>query len=316
MSVTQPAASLSLRELSRRAQGLAPGHRACAGCGFPTVIRLLLSVAPDPVVVVNATGCLEVVSTIYPYSAWPVPWMHNAFENAAATASGVVAAAQALHARGKIPAIPKVVTIGGDGGTYDIGLQSLSGAIERGHNFLYICYNNEGYMNTGIQRSSATPQGARTTTTPVGSRQLGKLQPRKDLTEIIAAHGAPYVAQASISHWGDLAKKLRKALTASGPTFLNVLTPCQPGWDYPPDQLVEMARLAVETRYWPLYEVEKGVHRITHVTREPVPLKTWLEKQGRFRHLMADPASIDVLEQWVDANWKRLEGRAGAPHLQ
>lgn len=308
---TVPPASLNLRDLSQRAQGLVPGHRACAGCGFPMIIRLLLATAPGPIVVVNATGCLEVVSTIYPYSAWPVPWLHNAFENAAATASGVEAASKALFARGRIAHIPKVVAIGGDGGTYDIGLQSLSGALERGHDFLYICYNNEGYMNTGIQRSSATPQGARTTTTPVGARQPGKLQPRKDLTEIVAAHNVPYAAQASISHWGDLAKKLRKAMSISGPTFLNVLTPCQPGWDYPPDQLVEMARLAVESRYWPLYEVEAGRHRITHIAREQLPVRVWVEKQGRFRHLLADEAALASLQAWVDANWERLVSRAG-----
>lgn len=312
MSVT-PSVSLSLRELSKRAQGLAPGHRACAGCGFPMIIRLLLATAPGPVVVVNATGCLEVVSTIYPYSAWPVPWLHNAFENAAATASGVEAAAKALHARGRIAARPKVVAIGGDGGTYDIGLQSLSGALERGHDFLYVCYNNEGYMNTGIQRSSATPQGARTTTTPVGSRQPGKLQPRKDLTEIVAAHNVPYAAQASISHWGDLAKKLRRALSVPGPTFLNVLTPCQPGWDYPPAQLVEVARLAVETRYWPLYEVDGGTHRLTYVPRESLPVRAWIEKQGRFAHLLGDEEALASLQTWVDANWQRLTSRTGAP---
>ncbi len=304
--------SLNLRELSKRSQGLAPGHRACAGCGFPMIIRMLLAVAPGPVVIVNATGCLEVVSTIYPYSAWPVPWLHNAFENAAATASGVEAATKALHGRGKISEVPKIIAIGGDGGTYDIGLQSLSGAVERGHNFLYICYNNEGYMNTGIQRSSATPQGAWTTTTPVGPEQSGKPQIRKDLTEIIAAHGAPYVAQASISHWGDLGKKLRKGLTITGPTFLNVLTPCQPGWDYPAAQLVEVAELAVETRYWPLYEVERGVHRITHVVRQAVPVRAWLEKQGRFRHLLSSEIDIAALQAWVDENWKRLEARANA----
>ncbi|MDR5709765.1 MAG: thiamine pyrophosphate-dependent enzyme, partial [Armatimonadota bacterium] len=156
--------SLNLRELSRRTQGLASGHRACAGCGFPVVVRLLFAVARRPLVVVNATGCMEVVTTLYPYSAWPVPYLHNAFENAAATASGVEAAVRALQRRGRLSSPPKVVAIGGDGGTYDIGLQSLSGALERGHEFLYICYNNEAYMNTGIQRSSATPQGARTTT--------------------------------------------------------------------------------------------------------------------------------------------------------
>ena len=301
--------SLSLRELSKRSQGLAPGHRACAGCGIPVLVRLLLAVAPDPPVVVNATGCLEVVSTIYPYSAWPVPWLHNAFENAAATASGVEAAARALFARGRIRRVPKVVAIGGDGGTYDIGLQSLSGAIERGHDFLYICYNNEGYMNTGIQRSSATPPGARTTTTPVGAHGRGKLEPRKDLTEIVVAHGVRYAAQASISHWGDLAKKLQKALATPGPTFLNVLTPCQPGWDYPPEDLAEIARLAVETRYWPLYEVADGRYRLTFTPRPPLPVRAWLERQGRFRHLLDDPEAVERFQAWVDANWDRLTAR-------
>jgi pyruvate ferredoxin oxidoreductase beta subunit len=168
-------------------------------------------------------------------------------------------------------------------------------------------------MNTGIQRSSATPQGARTTTTPVGVRQPGKLQPRKDLTEIVAAHNVPYVAQASISHWGDLAKKLRKALSISGPTFLNVLTPCQPGWDYPSDQLVEVARLAVESRYWPLYEVDGGQHRLTFNPREPIPVRDWVGRQGRFKHLLTDQATLDGLQAWVDANWQRLAARAAAP---
>lgn len=304
--------SLNLRELSQRTQGLAPGHRACAGCGFPVVVRLLFAVARRPLVVVNATGCMEVVTTIYPYSAWPVPYLHNAFENAAATASGVEAAIQALRRRGKLDRQYKVVAIGGDGGSYDIGLQSLSGALERGHDFLYICYNNEAYMNTGIQRSSATPQGARTTTSPVGSRLQGKRQPRKDLTEIVAAHGVPYVAQASISHWADLGRKLEKALAISGPTFVNVLTPCQPGWDYPPEKLVEVARLAVESCYWPLYEVEEGRYRITYLPREAVPVRAFLEMQGRFRHLLQDGEAVASLQRWVDANWERLRARASS----
>jgi len=262
---------------------------------------LLLSVALEPLVVVNATGCLEVISTIYPYSAWPVPWLHNAFENAAATASGVEAAAKALFARGRIARIPKIVAIGGDGGTY-----------ERGHNFLYICYNNEGYMNTGIQRSSATPAGARTTTTPVGIYRRGKLQPRKDLTEIVVAHGVRYAAQASISHWGDLAKKLQKALATTGPTFLNVLTPCPLGWDYPPEEMVEVAQLAVQTRYWPLYEVEEGRYRLTYIPRKPLPVRAWLERQGRFRHLLDDPEAVARFQAWVDANWNRLVARTRA----
>jgi len=306
--------SLNLRELSQRAQGLAPGHRACAGGGFPVVVRLLFAVARRPLVVVNATGCMEVVTTLYPYSAWPVPYLHNAFENAAATASGVEAAVRALQRRGRLSSPPKVVAIGGDGGTYDIGLQSLSGALERGHDFLYICYNNEAYMNTGIQRSSATPQGARTTTSPVGRVLRGKVQPRKDLTEIVAAHGIPYVAQASISHWADLGRKLQKALEVSGPSFVNVLTPCQPGWDYPPEQLVEVARRAVESRYWPLYEVEGGRYRVTYVPREPVPVRAFLEMQGRFRHLLGDEEAVEALQRWVDANWERLRAREAKDH--
>lgn len=274
------------------------------------VVRLLLAVARRPLVVVNATGCMEVVTTTYPHSAWPVPYLHNAFENAAATASGVEAAAKALRRRGQLAEPFKVVAIGGDGGTYDIGLQSLSGALERGHEFLYVCYNNEAYMNTGIQRSSATPQGARTTTSPVGAAQRGKPQPRKDLTEIVAAHGIPYAAQASISHWADLARKLDKALAVSGPSFVNVLTPCQPGWDYPPEQLVEVARLAVESRYWPLYEVENGQTRITYTPRERVPVRAFLETQGRFRHLASDEEAVTEIQRWVEANWERLRARS------
>ncbi|MDR7480918.1 MAG: thiamine pyrophosphate-dependent enzyme [Armatimonadota bacterium] len=304
--------SLNLRELSTRGEGLAPGHRACAGCGFPPIIRLLVTVARRPLVVVNATGCMEVVTTIYPYSAWPVPYIHNAFENAAATASGVEAAVRALVRRGRLHEPPKVVAIGGDGGTYDIGLQSLSGALERGHDFLYICYNNEGYMNTGIQRSSATPPGARTTTSPAGRVLPGKVEMRKDLTEIVAAHNIPYAAQASISHWGDLAKKLAKALATDGPTFLNVLAPCQPGWDYPPHLTVQLAEVAVETRYWPLYEVDAGRWRITVRPARVRPVADWLAMQGRFKHLVAAPDVAQRLQAWVDANWAALEARVAA----
>lgn len=169
-------------------------------------------------------------------------------------------------------------------------------------------------MNTGIQRSSATPQGARTTTSPVGRVLRGKVQPRKDLTEIVAAHGIPYVAQASISHWADLGRKLQKALEVSGPSFVNVLTPCQPGWDYPPEQLVEVARRAVESRYWPLYEVEGGRYRVTYVPREPVPVRAFLEMQGRFRHLLGDEEAVEALQRWVDANWERLRAREAKDH--
>ncbi len=302
--------SLNLRDLSTHGEGLAPGHRACAGCGFPPIIRLLLTAAKQPLVVINATGCMEVVTTIYPYSAWPVPYLHSAFENAAATASGVEAAVRALVRRGRLDAPPKIVAIGGDGGTYDIGLQSLSGALERGHDLLYICYNNEGYMNTGIQRSSATPPGARTTTTPAGRVVPGKVEFRKDLTEIVAAHNIPFAAQASISHWGDLAKKITKALAVQGPSFLNVLAPCQPGWDYPTNLTVELSQVAVDTHYWPLYEVEKGRWRITVKPARVRPVADWLAMQGRFKHLAAAPDVAERLQKWVEENWAALEAKA------
>jgi len=194
----------TLKELSNVPEVLAPGHRMCAGCGAPVVVRQILRGAKAPVVVANATGCLEVSTTIYPYTSWNSPFIHTAFENAAASLSGVEAAYNSLKRQGKVTEEIKFVAFGGDGGTYDIGLQSLSGAMERGHNMVYVCYDNGAYMNTGIQRSSATPKGADTTTTPVGKLQPGKTERRKDLTKIMIAHGIPYVAQVAPSHWNDL----------------------------------------------------------------------------------------------------------------
>jgi len=219
----------SLKELSNNPDRLAGGHRLCAGCGASIAVRqILLAAGESPVVAGCATGCLEVSTTIYPYSSWRTPFIHNAFENSAATVSGVEAAFKGLQRAGKIPADKKMkfVAFGGDGGTYDIGLQSLSGAMERGHQMLYVCYDNGAYMNTGIQRSSATPFGAWATTSEVGKVQQGKVQRRKDLTSIIAAHGIPYAAQASVSHWRDLTTKAEKAFAVDGPAFLNVLSPC------------------------------------------------------------------------------------------
>src|SRR5512140_3934225 len=211
-------AVLKLKDLSEKKELLSGGHRMCAGCGAPIVVRQMLLAIDEPVVIANATGCLEVATTIYPYSAWRVPFIHSAFENAAATISGVEAMYQSLKKQGKIPADKKIkfLAFGGDGGTYDIGLQSLSGAMERGHDMVYVCYDNGAYMNTGIQRSSATPFGAWATTAEVGAAQQGKMQRRKDLTSIIAAHYIPYVAQASVSHWRDLTNKAEKAFAVEG----------------------------------------------------------------------------------------------------
>jgi pyruvate ferredoxin oxidoreductase beta subunit len=268
----------------------------------------------DPVVLANATGCLEVATTIYPYTAWRVPWIHNAFENAASTISGVEAAYQSMVRQGKIEDQNiKFIAYGGDGGTYDIGLQALSGAVERGHQFLYVCYDNGAYMNTGIQRSSATPFGAHTTTSPAGSKIPGKQQFRKDLTKIMAAHDIPFVAQAAPSKWRDLMEKTRKAVDCGGPAFMNVLSSCNRGWRHPTEDTVEITQLAVDTCYWPLYEVENGEWKLSYKPREKPPVEEWLKRQGRFRHLFKpqNRHMIDQLQEEVDRRWDELLALCG-----
>ncbi len=302
----------TIKELSQKQDILTPGHRLCAGCGASIVVRMILKSSKKPVIVASATGCLEVSTTIYPFTAWRSPFIHNAFENASATISGVEAAYKAWRKQGKMKEEVNFVCFGGDGGTYDIGFQSLSGAFERGHNFVYVCYDNEAYMNTGIQRSSATPMGAWTTTSEVGKAQAGKRVHRKNLTEIMAAHGG-YVAQASPSHWRDLVGKAEKAFEYDGPAFINVLAPCPRGWRFPSDQTIEFARQAVETKYWPLYEVMEGEHKITYRPKKEVPVTEWLAPQGRFKHLLKDANKnvVDELQAWVDREWAKLEKLSG-----
>ena len=296
----------TIKQLTELPERLAPGHRLCGGCGASIAVRQVLMGAGDtPVVVGNATGCLEVSTTVYPYTSWNVPYIHNAFENAGATLSGVEAAFKALKRSGKISADKKVkfVAFGGDGGTYDIGLQSLSGAMERGHDLVYVCYDNGAYMNTGIQRSGATPYGAWTTTSEVGKCGLGKMQRRKDLTSILVAHHIPYIAQASISHFQDLIRKAEKAINVDGPAFINVLAPCPRGWRIPFDMTVEIARLGVETNFWPLFEVEDGVWSMTE-QRKPRPVEEFLKPQGRFKHMFkpGNEWMVQEFQAQTDAN--------------
>jgi pyruvate/2-oxoacid:ferredoxin oxidoreductase beta subunit len=532
----------TLKELTKRPKVLTGGHRLCAGCGASIGVRQVLLGTEDPVVVGCATGCLEVTTTIYPYTAWKSPFIHNAFENVAATISGVETAYRALKKKGKIKKEIKFVAFGGDGGTYDIGLQSLSGALERGHKMVYVCYNNEAYMNclslstliatkdglkriteikvgeqvyafdmkthrlvlkrcsgvfdngvhdayelstlhhsikatsnhpflvlkrngrgrenelvwkelkdissgdeivvskqlvpgkskrfdynkvkkgdykvnrinnylrtneeyvyinsvnlaefinslsfgqgssaervhssvltlpqeenypvqnfligneyfamervkeiklvgkeatldlriedehnfiangivvhnTGIQRSGATPCGASTTTAPAGKVKPGKEQFRKDLTSIVAAHHIPYVAQASISHWKDLVNKAEKAFKADGPAFINMLVPCHRGWRYPMEKTVEISKLAVDTGFWPLFEVENGVWRITIRPKERKPIIEWIKSQGRFSHLLKEENKefLERVQKEVDDYWKYLEGMCRATQPQ
>jgi len=296
-----------LKELAGE-EPLAPGHRLCPGCGASIVVRQVLLAAPKDTVVANATGCLEVSTALYPYSAWNRPWIHSAFENAAAVASGMDAGFKALAKRGEGKEHP-IIVFGGDGGTYDIGLQALSGALERGHRFLYVCYDNEAYMNTGIQRSGGTPLGAWTTTTQVGPARAGKIEAKKDLMSIVVAHHVPYAATASISHWRDLMTKVRKALSHDGPTFLHVMAPCTRGWRFDSAKTVRMSRLAVETRVFPLYEVEGGVYRITFPVVNPAPVEEYLRLQGRYSHLFQpqNAAELETIRKGVEENYVRLE---------
>ncbi len=298
----------NIKELSKKPEMFTGGHRACAGCSAPVVARMLYMAADTPIVVGCATGCLEVVSSIFPYTAWKGPFIHSAFENSAATVSGAEAAYRSLKRQGKINKEIKFVAMGGDGGTYDIGLQSLSGAMERGHNMVYVCYNNEAYMNTGIQRSGATPRGAETTTSPVGKAIQGKQQFRKDLTKIMIAHGVPYVAQAIPGRWNDLITKLQKALNTEGPAFVNVLAPCRLGWAYPAEETMEISRVAADCCAWPLYEVENGIYKITYKPREKKPVSKYMKMQTKYRHLFRPENEhiIQEIQEIVDRNWELL----------
>ncbi len=302
---------VNIKELSGRPQLLSGGHRLCAGCVAPVVVRQVLMASDYPVIAANATGCLEVGTSIYPFTSWRIPWFHSAFENAAATISGIEAMYQSLKKQGRLPVNKEIkfIAFGGDGGTYDIGLQSLSGAVERGHDFLYVCYDNGAYMNTGIQRSSSTPMGAATTTSPAGEVIPGKLQARKDLTAIMAAHGSiRYAAQASPANWRDLIVKVKKALSKGGPAFLNVISTCHRGWRSKPDLSIDNLKLAVDTCFWPLYEVDEGKLIINYKPKEKKPITDWLKLQGRFKHLF-QPQNAWVLEKiqsQVDRDWMRL----------
>ena len=302
----------TLKELSKRKSPVVGGHRACAGCAPMVTIRQVLLAAGENVVGAIATGCMEVVSTIFPYSSWNIPMLHNAFENAAATISGIEAAYRALKRKGKIKKNLKFIAFGGDGGTYDIGLQALSGAIERRHNFLYVCYDNEAYMNTGIQRSSATPYGAHTTTSPAGSVIPGKPQIRKNLTEIVIAHKPAYAAQSTPAFFMDLFKKVEKALSKEGPTFINVLSPCPLGWGYDPAISMQLSKLAVETNFWPLYEWEDGKYKINHKPKERKPIEEWMKPQARFRHLFKEKNRwlIKEIQEQIDKEWEELLKKA------
>jgi pyruvate ferredoxin oxidoreductase beta subunit len=303
-----------LRFSASQAEPLAGGHSLCAGCAASVIVRQVIMSIEEPVVVANATGCLEVCTGIYPTTSWNVSWIHNAFGNTAATLSGIETAYRALRKRGEIPDREiKFVAFGGDGGTYDIGLQSLSGALERGHDLVYVCYDNGAYMNTGVQRSSATPLGAHTTTSPVGTIAFGKAESRKDITAIAEAHGIPYVAQTTPGYYMDLMLKAKRAFQTKGPAFLNVHSPCPLGWASDPSDTLVLARLAADTCIWPLFEIAAGEFALTYLPVEKRPVVEYLKRQGRFRHLFSagNEGIIDRIQAEVDRSWQKLLDRAG-----
>jgi pyruvate ferredoxin oxidoreductase beta subunit len=284
----------------------APGHRACIGCGEALAVRMACKVLGDNVIIVNATGCMEIVSSQLPNTSWTVPWIHTLFENTAAVASGIESGLKILTRKGVINiSETKVVAMAGDGGTSDIGLQALSGALERGHNFLYLCFDNEAYMNTGIQRSSATPYGATTTTSPAGKASIGQYTWKKDLPGIVSAHDIPYVATACPSYYRDLMLKVRKGMEVKGPAYIQILSPCPTGWRCPTDNAIEVGRLAIQTGMFPLYEVVDGKHKITVNFDKLKPVAEYLKSQGRFRHLSEN--EIAHIQERVDDEWMKLK---------
>jgi pyruvate ferredoxin oxidoreductase beta subunit len=287
----------------------APGHRACIGCGEALAVRLACKALGRSVIIANATGCMEIVSSPLPYTSWRVPWIHTLFENTAAVASGIEAGLKMLMKKGRIARKEiKVVAMAGDGGTSDIGLQALSGALERGHDFLYLCFDNEAYMNTGIQRSSATPYGASTTTSPAGKVSIGQVSWKKDMPAIAAAHNIPYVATACPSYPFDLMAKVEKGAATPGPAYVHILSVCPTGWRCPTDLTVRIGRLAVETGIFPLYEVENGEYRLNFDFPKLRPVTDYMKLQGRFRHLSED--IIAKIQQRVDKEYAKLKEKA------
>ena len=275
------------------------GHSSCAGCPEVIAIRNILDVAGKNTIISNVTGCSEIISTPYPTTSWGVPYIHVAFETAASVASGIEAALKKLKKQ------VNIIALAGDGATFDIGFQALSGMLERGHKVCYICLDNAAYMNTGIQRSSATPYGASTTTSPAGSVSIGNITRKKPIVDIVAAHRIPYAASASIGFINDLKEKTKKALKKQ-PSFINIDCPCPLGWRFDSSKTIEIAKLGVETGVVPIYEIEDGKLKIN---KEPgKPVKEYIKSQGRFKHLT--DKDIEKIQKMVDEDWKSLKQRS------
>ncbi len=310
--------AVRLKDMLEKDEILSSGHRMCAGCAAPTIVKLMGMALRGPTVVCEATGCLEVATTIYPYTAWRIPWIHVAFENAAAVASGVAEAYEVMIEKGRAEFDHvDVIAIGGDGGTFDIGFGAISGALERGHDFVYMVYDNGAYQNTGIQRSGATMPGQETTTSWAGKVEPGKRQRKKPITEIVAAHKIPYVATVSPAYHRDFVQKFRKALEVEGPAFIHAISPCPRGWRSDTGKSIELSRLAVETGIHPLYEVFDGeeykMSGPSKRLKELKPMEDYMKPQGQFRHLFTDKWKDfrHQIQQWINEDWELLKKKCG-----
>ncbi len=305
----------NLKQFSTSNDRFEGAHLLCPGCAHSIIVRELLNCTDDNLVIANATGCLEVCTAVYPHTSWDASWIHIGFENAATAASGAEAMYKTLKRKGRLkdPNKPvKFVAFGGDGATYDIGFQFLSGAVERGHDFTYICLDNEVYANTGGQRSSSTPRGASTTTTPAGRVSYGNKKYKKDMVAIMAAHGAPYVAQVAPNKWKDMVKKYQKALATKGPVYINAMSACTTEWKFPADKTIDISDMGTDSLVFPLYEIENGTKlTITYRPKNIVPVRDYLGVQGRFKHLFKKENEhvIEEMQKAVNEKWELLQRR-------
>ena len=293
--------SIYVPKLVTTQENIASGHRACSGCGEVLAVRYVCKALGRNIIISNATGCMEIISSPLPQTSWEVPWIHTLFENASAVASGIESGIKARKRKHGYSRDIKVVAMGGDGSTADIGLQSLSGAMERGHDFIYVCYDNEAYMNTGIQRSSETPFGASTTTAPAGKVSMGQHTWKKNMAAIAAAHNIPYVATSCSSYPFDIMAKIEKAKQVKGPSYIHILSVCPTGWRCASNLTVKMGRLAVETGIFPIYEIENGQYTLNIDLPKLRPVDDYLKLQGRFRHLTKENIAeiqVKVLDEY------------------
>ena len=308
----------NLKDFSLSEDRFQGANLMCPGCAHNIIVREILNATNDPVMIATSTGCLEVCTAVYPYTSWDTPWIHIGFENSSTAIAGVEAMYKARKRKGTLPKDyrePKFIAFGGDGSTYDIGFQWISGCFERGHDMMYVCLDNEVYANTGGQRSSATPLGSSTTTSPAGRVSYGEKKMKKDMLSIMAAHNAPYVAQVAPNKWKDMMKKIQRAYDTKGPVYINAMSACTTEWKFPIDQAMSVSDLAVDSLVFPLYEIIDGKElNITYRPRNVIPVRDYLGAQGRFKHLFKKE-NAHIITQWeknVQEKWDYLQRREAA----